>query len=90
MYDLYTFDETLEDAQRTYELVGGAYTRIFDRIGAPFVKVLSAVCCLLSAVCCLLSTVCCLLSTVCCLLPAVAFCCLLSTICLSLPIFFTL
>jgi len=39
MKDLYTFDETKEGAMATYDDVCGAYERIFQRIGLPFVKV---------------------------------------------------
>ncbi|KAI8336365.1 hypothetical protein BC941DRAFT_461771 [Chlamydoabsidia padenii] len=37
MKDLYSFDKSIEDAFATYDQVGQAYSRIFKRIGAPFV-----------------------------------------------------
>jgi prolyl-tRNA synthetase len=37
MKDLYSFDATQEDAYATYDQVGAAYRRIFERIGVPFV-----------------------------------------------------
>lgn len=41
MTDLYSFDSTIEDCQRTYDLVTEAYDRILNRIGVPFVRVLA-------------------------------------------------
>ena len=43
MKDLYTFDETAENAMATYHEVCGAYDRIFRRLGLPFVKVRASV-----------------------------------------------
>ncbi|CDS08335.1 hypothetical protein LRAMOSA02283 [Lichtheimia ramosa] len=37
MKDLYTFDESVEAAYHSYDLVANAYQRIFHRIGVPFV-----------------------------------------------------
>ncbi|KAI8140267.1 hypothetical protein BJV82DRAFT_520391 [Fennellomyces sp. T-0311] len=37
MKDLYTFDASVEDAYVSYDLVAGAYQKIFQRIGIPFV-----------------------------------------------------
>ncbi|CAO3701540.1 unnamed protein product [Rhizopus stolonifer] len=37
MKDLYSFDQTVEDAFKSYEDVAGAYKRIFERLGVPFV-----------------------------------------------------
>ncbi|KAG1141262.1 hypothetical protein G6F37_008433 [Rhizopus arrhizus] len=37
MKDLYSFDQTVEDAFKSYEDVTGAYKRVFERIGVPFV-----------------------------------------------------
>lgn len=37
MKDLYTFDESREKALTSYEKVRGAYTRIFDELGVPYV-----------------------------------------------------
>jgi len=42
MKDLYTFDKSIEDAHKTYDLVSRAYDRVFRRLGVPFVKVLGA------------------------------------------------
>lgn len=39
MKDLYSFDQTVEDAFESYEEVTGAYKRIFERLGVPFVIV---------------------------------------------------
>jgi len=39
MKDLYTFDKDIEDAKKTYEKVKGAYRKIFNRLGVPFVVV---------------------------------------------------
>lgn len=39
MKDMYSFDVTLEGARETYELVRGAYERIFDRLGLKVVQV---------------------------------------------------
>lgn len=39
MKDLYSFDQTVEDAFKSYEDVTGAYKRVFERIGVPFVIV---------------------------------------------------
>ncbi|KAL4790210.1 hypothetical protein BDV19DRAFT_372804 [Aspergillus venezuelensis] len=36
MKDLYTFDPTVEDALKTYELVKSAYTRLFDELKLPY------------------------------------------------------
>lgn len=38
MKDLYTFDEDIETAKNTYEMVCEAYNSIFSRIGIDFVK----------------------------------------------------
>ncbi|KAI8089603.1 uncharacterized protein BX664DRAFT_264257 [Halteromyces radiatus] len=37
MKDMYSFDKSVEDAFATYDQVGQAYTKIFQRIGIPFV-----------------------------------------------------
>ncbi|KAI7906142.1 uncharacterized protein BX663DRAFT_253298 [Cokeromyces recurvatus] len=37
MKDLYSFDKSQEDAYASYDQVGEAYRRIFQRIGVPFV-----------------------------------------------------
>ncbi|KAL5016486.1 hypothetical protein ScPMuIL_006075 [Solemya velum] len=42
MKDLYTFDATVEDAEKTYRSICEAYCRIFDRLGLPFNKVSGA------------------------------------------------
>lgn len=39
MKDLYTFDESVEAAYHSYDLVADAYQKIFHRIGVPFVVV---------------------------------------------------
>ncbi|XP_065331513.1 probable proline--tRNA ligase, mitochondrial [Cloeon dipterum] len=39
MKDLYTFDASLEDAEKTYHLVRDAYEKIFNNLQVPFVKV---------------------------------------------------
>jgi prolyl-tRNA synthetase len=39
MKDLYTFDDSLTNAHKTYEEVNDAYLRIFNHIGVPYVKV---------------------------------------------------
>jgi len=39
MNDMYTFDDSVEAAQHTYEAVCSAYHRIFTRLGVTFVKV---------------------------------------------------
>lgn len=39
MKDLYTFDSTLTAAEDSYKNVSQAYSRIFDAIGVPYVKV---------------------------------------------------
>ncbi|KAL4925826.1 putative proline--tRNA ligase AIM10 [Aspergillus undulatus] len=36
MKDLYTFDHNVENALKTYELVKGAYTRLFDELRLPY------------------------------------------------------
>ncbi|KAL4969161.1 putative proline--tRNA ligase AIM10 [Aspergillus stella-maris] len=36
MKDLYTFDFTVEEALKTYELVKSAYTRLFDELKLPY------------------------------------------------------
>lgn len=36
MKDLYTFDATLQEAERSYHDVKAAYCRIFDAIGLPY------------------------------------------------------
>ncbi|KAL2819006.1 hypothetical protein BDW59DRAFT_151775 [Aspergillus cavernicola] len=36
MKDLYTFDHSVEDALKTYELVRNAYTRLFDELKIPY------------------------------------------------------
>merc|ERR1719483_476768 len=36
MKDLYTFDKDISSARETYELVSGAYRRIFSSLGVPF------------------------------------------------------
>lgn len=36
MKDLYTFDNTVEDAMKTYDVVRSAYTRIFDELKLPY------------------------------------------------------
>ncbi|KAI9371396.1 prolyl-tRNA synthetase [Aspergillus egyptiacus] len=36
MKDLYTFDHSVEDALKTYDLVRGAYTRLFDELKIPY------------------------------------------------------
>ena len=41
MTDLYSFDSTIEDCQRSYDLVAGAYDRILNRIGLPFLRALA-------------------------------------------------
>lgn len=38
MKDLYTFDQSIEKAQETYNLICQAYDRIFQRLRVPFVK----------------------------------------------------
>jgi len=38
MKDLYTFDETIEDARKTYESVSLAYDKVFQALGVPYVK----------------------------------------------------
>ena len=38
MKDLYTFDETIEDARKTYESVSLAYDKVFHALGVPYVK----------------------------------------------------
>ncbi|XP_003738869.1 probable proline--tRNA ligase, mitochondrial [Galendromus occidentalis] len=42
MADMYSFDSDLEKCQETYDTVTGAYDRIFNRIGLPFVRVLAS------------------------------------------------
>jgi len=42
MKDLYTFDETIEDARKTYESVSLAYDKVFQALGVPYVKVVGA------------------------------------------------
>ncbi len=39
MKDMYSFDVSLEGARETYEVVRGAYARIFDRLGLRVVQV---------------------------------------------------
>ncbi|RTZ69070.1 MAG: proline--tRNA ligase [Aquificaceae bacterium] len=41
MKDAYSFDTNYEDAQKSYELMGQAYERIFRRIGLKFLRVLA-------------------------------------------------
>jgi prolyl-tRNA synthetase len=36
MKDLYTFDHSVEEALKTYDLVRGAYTRLFDELKLPY------------------------------------------------------
>ncbi|KAI8393414.1 uncharacterized protein BYT42DRAFT_524445 [Radiomyces spectabilis] len=36
MKDLYSFDVSVEDAYATYDQLAGAYRKIFDRVGVPF------------------------------------------------------
>ncbi|KAI8059858.1 hypothetical protein BC940DRAFT_264558 [Gongronella butleri] len=36
MKDLYSFDKSMEDAFSTYDQVAGAYAKIFDRVGIPY------------------------------------------------------
>lgn len=38
MKDLYTFDASVENAKKSYELISGTYTKIFDRLEVPYVK----------------------------------------------------
>ncbi|KAG0719664.1 putative proline--tRNA ligase, mitochondrial [Chionoecetes opilio] len=38
MKDLYTFDGSEEAARDTYEEIGGAYNRIFQRLGIPYLR----------------------------------------------------
>lgn len=38
MKDLYTFDTTLDNAQKTYDLVCTSYDNIFKQIGIEFTK----------------------------------------------------
>ncbi|GAM26084.1 hypothetical protein SAMD00019534_092590 [Acytostelium subglobosum LB1] len=39
MKDMYTFDRTPEEAEATYEIVKGAYHRIFSRLGVKYICV---------------------------------------------------
>lgn len=39
MKDLYTFDETIEEAKKTYEEISKAYENIFTEMRLPFIKV---------------------------------------------------
>jgi prolyl-tRNA synthetase len=43
MKDLYTFDASKELAEATYNDAKEAYTRIFDRIGLPYLVVSAVV-----------------------------------------------
>lgn len=38
MKDLYTFDDSVEAAQDTYQEICSAYDRIFHRLRIPFLK----------------------------------------------------
>jgi hypothetical protein len=38
MKDLYTFDASVEHAEKSYQLIRNAYSKIFDRLEVPYVK----------------------------------------------------
>lgn len=41
MTDMYSFDSTIENCEKTYNLVADVYSKILTRIGLPFMRVVA-------------------------------------------------